>query len=529
MKSPQLLTFIGVLLNSTNILIIPIWGNLVIYIKSYFFYRFGTTFYDISIVMIIFALSTSLSMYLLQFLITIQKTKTVIFVLNIFISISYLLIPKCKSMLEFYFLMFLSCVSQKTLMNILNNLSVKIYQDKKSFIVGCNFSASSVSSAIFTILMSYIINPKNTTISAHGNFTYEVSENVVGFCEFLFMYSLIITTISICLIEKGLCEDHHEKMSMSNGSVFKRSSTNTPSFKFHGERFNFEYELEESLTDQENSPNFNFSFEMGRMKERSNSFHHKNSPFKQDTVMIKSEIMSNGDEASNRSRRERCSYENKVKLSFQEYEIESEKNIGVFTKMSESFIIRNYVLSKPFLYIWVISLIRNTSNIYLKNSFKNVLLYQEMDDWFINMVSSSTFLIMILVQLMSGSLIERFNPYRVTFVVYLVYLTILTLLLLYPCSKITACLAIGLIRGGSGICLILNNFILYNLYTDNVVIRLLKYLFLNSLLSSMIGSLMEWFFMTSPDFSPAVIFLFIFNLFGIVIMTCDKVTKFCHS
>lgn len=521
MVDKRLLSYSSILINSLPIIIIPIWANLITYVKSYYYYSLHFTTADVQVVVVIFALATNISFYCLQLIIQYYNNKQSLLVLNIITALCYFMIPRCINLFSFYLLFLLLTTAQRTTLNIINHISVDLFMKNKSFVIGANLSSSSIAAIVWSILLTYIINPDNDKVDQLGNLPKEVAEGLVYYTNGLTVFTLLCGVAAYYLMNDVVCFDRIDRNTANtSSSIFKQSaSIKTATFITNNKSG---IELQESMMEDKNLPNFNYeksnnlsSFQIeSNSKDYNNDDNFKslnfNKPLHRQTTY--SPINSIDEEKNEKEYPE----EQVLKNSLYTF-----SNSKASINIKETTILRNYILTRTFMVIWLSSFCRNTFNIYIKNNFKTISLYSINDDKFINGVSSATLGVMLVAQLFSGTLIDRIGPFIVTIIVYASSLVIIGVYIFSPTSRPLFVVAIIFNRIINGINVILNNSLLYGLYSRAIVVKLLKYFFINSLISSIVTIVAEAILINGVDFTRVWVFYLLLTMLACLLLMIE--------
>lgn len=517
----RFISYLAILIYLMPIMVIPIWANLVTYVKSYYYYTHQFTIADIQVVVVIFAIATNVSFYCLQLVTQYYNNKRSIFLLMMICSFSYYMIPYCSNLFGFYLLFAILTVSQRTALNILNYVSVELFKEKKSFVIGINLASTSVAAIIWNMLLNYIINPDNVQVNEMGNLPEHVAYNLSRYTNKLAFFTFVCGLLGHFLIDNALGFELQDRYTSSIlSSVFKKSnSAKTATFRI---RDTSDIELQESMLDDKYFPSFNnksnkvmgsFDVERGSKDELDEKFKSYNFvPSK--TENIEPFILTTpvNEEKTDNEREDKEMMDS----------IYSFSDSKISYKLTEATIIRNYVLTKIFMIIWLGSFCRNVFNIYIKNNFKTISLYFINDDKFINNVSSATMVIMLASQLFTGLFIDKYGPYAVTMSVFFLNLVIIIIYNADPSSKAFFIVAIIFNRTINGINVILNNSMLYNLYSKPVATKLLKYFFINSVLSSIVTVIIDATLVSQADYTFVWLFYIVVTLLGSILLISEK-------
>lgn len=514
MMDKRLFSYVSILINSLPVIIILIWASLLTYVKSYYYYSYNISATEIQFVVVIFAIATNISFYGLQVVVQYYNNKKSLLILNGLTALGYFFIPHCSNLLSLYMLFLLLTVSQRTTLNVLNHISVDLFMKNKSMIIGINLSASSLGAIIWNILLTYLINPNNVKVDHNGNLPVDVANNLSYYTNSLTLFTVTCGGLAYYLMDESLCFNKSmSDMGSSSSSIFKKSSSiKTATF---GVQNKSGIELQESMLEDRDLPNFNYdkqanmsSFNIGENNNDTSNDKCKSVNLKSNTQpqAISFTIIPTLDEEK--------ADKSYIDETVNKNSIYSFSNSKIASSLREATVIRSYVLTRAFMVIWASSFCRNVFNIYIKNNFKTISLFSINDDKFINEVSSATLSVMLIAQIFSGSVIDKIGPFIVTLFVYSSSFVIILCYLYDPASRILFIVAIVFNRVINGINLLLNNSLLYGLYSRVVVVKLMKYFFINSVVSSIVTVLVDMAFVVDNSYTRVWIFYLIVTMLG---------------
>lgn len=519
----------GIMINS--------WGNLEIYMRSYFYQKSGYTKENLKIVPIIFMMVMNFSMILVPIIINYYYNIYMYAALGFIASFFYLFLCKANMLYEFYLLIIFMTLSSRLLVSIGNYIAAELYPKNRSFAIGFVISGLSMSNVVWNFIMTDVINPENKPIMSNEIFEWEVASRVPLFMTYLSIFSFTCVIVGTLLIDRSvfsmnidddaiadsLAESMSstamrkskkikmdrdlkelilplQKKSIISGTksemIKKYSNSNTYNNKIEENPGNINPENQKRNLDYGNNMFYSRQTEM-RNTERDLTYHNKISkPSSKSFLYELNSPLSNISIKRDKSKK----YEDYFKKQPEEIveDVEDYNSISNRTELpeineivTENILFNNYVNKEVFKVLFTTSFIRNMFSIYIMNNFKDIALININDDHFISYSSSFAFLLSLGFQMFGGIIIDRFGILKSTSAIYILYLIVISMYAFFATSKVAFVCAIMAFRIAFGLNAILNNSSLYNIYEKSLATRLLKYYFMNNLCGVIAGNILD--------------------------------------
>lgn len=543
-------------------ILIGSWGNLEIYLRTYYYYKTGFTKENFALIPILFLVVLNASMIVVPFVVRRFYNIYLYASLSIATSFMYMLICKTYLLVEFYLIMILITLSSRLLISICNFTASELYPSSRSFAIGFVLSGISLSNVLWNFVMTAVINPENEPMSAEGLFSIQVGSKVPIFMNYLAVFSFICCILGTLAIDYAVFAKpvNHNDISESvnesiNASITNKNRTEVQAiqlkeyfvhkqniscmkrtmsdqFQINGPakednrnipRITQMIELYDGNDQFDNSRGINFdkvetnyaSQRIGQSSLRklltSNEpdfIHDKSPAFSTPKGLQESKKVA---KLPTKSQPLDIIKDDEEKLSIKDDENPTNDN----ESMSERQLLEKYVFQEKFKVLFLTSFVRNMFAIYFMNNFKNIALININDDHFLSYSSSFAYLLSLGFQMFGGMIVDKFGIMIATIGIYILFLFVIAMYLLFASSKFAFLLAIIAYRITFGMCVTLNNSSLYNIYPKMAATRLLKYYFLNSVLGVIAGNIVEYLFVSEQSYVVLWIFYMIIICFMI--------------
>lgn len=490
-------SLIALLLLAFTTIIVGAWGNLAIYVESYYSYNGHLQKQSIKMISSILILSINVSTLILPYLIRNFYNRYLLFYLPCLAAFFYFLFSKAGSIFILYFIVFMEGLAQRSCLNIINYTAARLFPKNKSLIIGVCLSGRAISTILWSIMMTKLINPDNLESNQFGLFPEEVANNFPFFTYSIGTSVLVSGMVGFLLIDPAIFNTEIDE------DIVTLSDTDS----IHNfEIFKSSYSIKsEFLLDD-------------RRRERMKKINERNVLSRSVKIVNK----ENGERKKSTNSLEeylrKASYERNTQLGIEMEEKYEEEHV-----LTEKELIRTYIFTPKFILIYISSFIRNIFYIYFANNFKTITIVSINNDQFISYVGSITFLMASVFQIFGGHLIDKFGFINITICVYGASLIIIVCYMTFPASKICFIFSMIIFRGLVGFNAVLNNSVVYSMYTKSIGMRLLKYFYTNSLVAVLTGSYIDFLLMEeNNDYSKIWFFYVILIVFGIISMASSR-------
>ena len=541
-------------------ILIGSWGNLEIYIRSYYYYESGYTKEDLNIIPIIFMMMLNISMVLVPVVIHGYYNIYLYVTLSFITSALYMILCNAKMLAEFYMLIMILTLSSRLLISIANYTAADLYPNNRAFVIGFVLSGISISNIIWNFIMTGVINPNNEKVLGNEVFSSEVASRVPLFMTYLGVFSFSCGIIGTLIIDRSLFNKSLDKEAIAdslsesisriltkkestskgvelkefmivNQNILSMARTKSETIGIHPRKKtdNTKEEVDIELNNleqaQNNQNNSNGVFFEKPIDVRNSETIHE-IPTNQFRLSLNSFVPNLNSPLSNISMagKEKQKNHEQVFKNKPEKILEDDEdnlsiddiNIPMNTKIiTESKLISEYVNTHVFKVLFVSSFIRNMFSIYLMNNFKNIALININDDHFVSYSSSFAFLLSLGFQMFGGIVVDKIGILNTTLIMYVMHMFVIAIYVFFASSKLAFLIAILIFRMSFGLCMILNNSSLYNVYEKAIATRLLKYYFMNSLTGVIAANLIEKICVTNEDYDIMWIVHTLAIIFGI--------------
>lgn len=532
------------------------WGNIEIYLQSYYHYKNGFTYIQFGNIVVIFTASVLLSMILLPFILKKAYDKIFYVFLSLVGSAFFLNLDRAASIFELYSLVVFLSFAQRLLLAMSNYTIAGLIPNKRSFSIGILQSAISISNIVWSVIMTKLINPENKPLLDNGVFSKDVADNLHSFLILIFIFGVICSFFGVYLLSEAIDNEKKKYGRDIDGESASIASSlptvaNDVARAIELEEFFLQREQKVvHLNDQNNEHIFskssnnltlgiinsttceqNNSNDEGLSKLRTlkrqntDSFIFNLDKFNSENITSRSPNKSdNRIYSSKYYKYEHSSRIFRITRNFTE-EIRDEElvdrlvvneKIETGEKLSEIELIKRFLLSDIFTFIFVTAVIRNTFSLFMVNNYKNIALTYINDDHFISFTSSFAIVLSFIFEILGGWVTDKYGLIWVTVSIYVLNLIFIILSALFPTSKLSFVIAISIFRIQSGINSTLNVSIIYQVYHQILASRLLKYFTINSVISIIFGNVIYNVLNIETSHFEVWSFYFVLNVLGIV-------------
>ena len=538
------LTLLALLIFNLPGVFVACWGNLEIYIRTYYHYKTGFTKENIQIIPVLFIIMLNLTMIVVPFVIRNYYRINMYIALTVIIGILYTTLCRATYLFEFYLYVAVLVLCSRLLKTISHYTAAELYPNNRSFAISIVLTGNSLSNAFWSYIMTWLINPDNVGVLPSGIFDSSISEEVPFFFILLSLFSWICSIVGSVFIDKSIFyrDIDEDSVAMSLSNSFNSAMMSKP------QQYSKHIELEEKFLKATNVSNENqvkqtvdkeciiLDPKDNMLNKLSNDEHNLEINGKNENEPQIHEILPSPTSLKLKERIKSCNFvENKKEFSKTNTLSEDRKsehssrqssfhdrNSDVNNDLlSEYNLIYKYVLGKQFIVIYTFAYIRNTFATYMMYNFKTIALMSINNDHFISYASIIAALFSLSFQLGAGMFIDKFGITMATLIIYVAHLFVISMYAFFPTYKVAFFFAIVVFRVISGMGANMNNSALYIVYSKPIATRILKYYFTNALLAIITCNLLEILFVSENSYSTLWFIYAIAQLFGIYFISIN--------
>ena len=561
--SRKTINLIGIVLACLSTVLMESWGNLQVYLETYFSYGISVEAVYIKFVPVVMLISLVLSMSFMNMLLKSVYKHFTLPVLLIVLGVGYLCIGSVGSVLLLYLVIMLLTMLDRLISSISRNTGFILYSNRKSFITKTIKVCQCFGVVFWNIGMTYIINPDNNTLQSPA-IPEELIKTIPRFFTTFFTFCLFTAICVYLSTDKTVFIKEPNSVSLSDS--YQTSVYSGINVKREGmikaielEEFFMKKDDPKLLTLDEESDDIRKSVyslkaktkqkgveesflqeewvnpvKYTKLEERKQKLINMNFLGDLESIMTESDhlpIFS----PKKQQKKGRLNSKSLVSSPLNNHqplleltpafkiEIDTPKNTITEINLTERQVIKLFILKRQFLAIYLSSVLRNVFFLYILNNFKDIFLHNNLDDHFITNWNCIALLLSIPIIITSRQIINQISLFTVIFLTHLFSIIIILLFLYYPTSKLSFIIIIILFKFTHTINETTEEKTLYHNYKNLIVQRLLIYSTSNKIISMALSLLIELITNSTPYYHRTMFIHLFIQTMGLFI-TLFKIT-----